>query len=203
MPLLELDQSKVLTAADLRLLNRKLAAIDSGFRKQMAKDAKQVGREAESIIKSALPTSSPFGASNSRGRLAWNHQVNAKGRSLANNATGVAFKTSGSRRSAVTSLVSVKVLAPATVIADIAGRSGRYIDRGFRGSGMTRMYSRNGLMMRHTLNGQGEAMIRKLNSSGGRPSRYAWPAIESHRPRLEAEVRHIIEKYIQIANRGL
>ena len=95
----------------------------------------------------------------------------------------------------------MRVLAPATVLADIAGRSGAFIDKGYKGTGYTREYERNGVVMKHKLNGQGRKMIAHLDSQGGRPSRYAWPAVESDRPRLIAKMQEIIDRYIAIANR--
>jgi hypothetical protein len=191
--------AKDVLVSDVRALQKRLIEIDPDLRKQLMREAKSVGRQAETIIKSAIPTVSPLRASNSSGRLAWDHQVNAKGVSMAANKTMVQFRTSRSSSISVTSLVSVKVMAPMTVIADIAGRSGRAIGKGYRGSGVTRPFMRNGVMVTMRLNGQGDGMIKKLGSKG---SRYAWPAIEKDKARLESEVRVILEKYIAIANRG-
>lgn len=191
--------AKDINVQDIRALQKRLKAIDPDLRKMLLRDAKAVGKVAESAIKSAIPMTSPLRASNSRGRLAWNRQQDRNGRVLAPNKTSVQFRTSTSGRSAKTSLVRVKVEAPMTVIADIAGRSGRAIGRGYKGSGFSREFSRNGTMVRMRLNGQGEGMIRKL---GPGASRYAWPAIIDDKPRLENEVRKIIDRYTTIANRG-
>jgi hypothetical protein len=184
---------------DVRTLQKKLKAIDPDLRKQLMRDAKNVGKRAESKIKSAIPTISPLRASNSVGRLSWNRQVNGKGQMLAANKTAVQFRTSGSGNAVKTSLVSVKVLAPMTVIADIAGRSGRAMDQGYKNSGYSRDFMRNGVMVRMRLNGQGAGMVKKLGSGA---SRYAWPALIQDKPMLEYEVRAIINKYTSIANRG-
>jgi hypothetical protein len=97
------------------------------------------------------------------------------------------------------SLVSVRVVAPMTVIADIAGRSGSWVGKGNKSLGMSRPYKdRYGNIRIHRLNGQGEAMIAGL---GGRGSRYAWPAFESNQGRLSDNVFAVVEKYAAIANR--
>ena len=191
--------AKDVLVSDARALQKRLMEIDPDLRKQLMREAKAVGRVAESAIKSAIPTVSPLRATNSGGRMSWDHQVTGKGQSVAANKTMVQFRTSRSSSIAVTSLVSVKVMAPMTVVADIAGRSGNAIGRGYRGSGYTRPFMRNGVMVTMRLNGQGEGMIKKLGSKG---SRYAWPAIEQDKARLESEVRVVLEKYIAIANRG-
>jgi hypothetical protein len=191
--------SRDILVTDVRQLQRKLKEIDPNLRKHLLRDVKGVGKKAESKIKSAIPTISPLRASNSSGRLAWNSQVNSKGQMVAANKTQVQFRTSGSGRSATTSLVAVKVVAPMTIIADIAGRSGRAMNQGYRGSGYTRQFMRNGVMVRMRLNGQGDGMIKKL---GGGASRFVWPALIQDKPQLEAEVRAVLDRYMAIANRG-
>jgi hypothetical protein len=187
-------------ASDLRKLQKVLKDIDPELRKQLMRDAKAVGKEAESIVKPALPTNAPLSGMRTSGAYGWNTQER-KGKRTAPNKTEVRFRTAtgGNTIGGTTSLVSVRVVAPMTVISDIAGRSGSYVGRGDKGSGYSKPYTdRFGNIRRHKLNGQGQAMIDGL---GGRGSRYAWPAIESSKARLEASVRDVVQKYVQIANR--
>ena len=176
--------------------------IDPDLRKQFMRDAKTIGRQAEQLIKPMLPTTAPLSGMNySGGRLGWNSQVGKSG-VVAANKTMVQFRTAtgGNTRGGTSSLVSVKVVAPMTVIADIAGRSGSRVGRGSKGDGFSAAFTdRYGNLVRHRLNGQGEGMISKL---GGRGSRFAWPAIEQHKSQLEADVEAIVKKYVEIANRG-
>lgn len=186
-------------ASDIRNLQRALKAIDPELRKQLVRDAKAVGKEAESIVKPALPTTAPLKGMNTNGAYGWNHQER-KGKRTAPNKTEVRFRTStgGNTRGGTTSLVSVRVVAPMTVISDIAGRSGSWIGKGDKGSGYSKPYTdRYGNIKRHRLNGQGEAMVSRL---GGRGSRYAWPAIASRKASLESKVQAVVEKYSAIAN---
>ena len=187
-------------ASDLRKLQRVLKDIDPELRKQLMRDAKAVGKEAESIVKPALPTNAPLSGMRTSGAYGWNTQER-RGKRTAPNKTEVRFRTAtgGNTIGGTTSLVSVRVVAPMTVISDIAGRSGSWVGRGDRGSGYSKPYTdKYGNIRRHKLNGQGQAMIDGL---GGRGSRYAWPAIESSKARLEASVRDVVQKYVQIANR--
>ena len=188
-------------ASDLRKLQRVLKDIDPELRKQLLRDAKAVGKEAESIVKPALPTTSPLSFKRpSQGAYGWNTQER-RGKRIAPNKTEVRFRTAtgGNTAGGTTSLVSLRVVAPMTVIADIAGRSGSWVGKGNKGSGYSRPYTdKYGNIRTHKLNGQGQALIEGL---GGRGSRYAWPAIESSKARLEASVRDVVQKYVQIANR--
>lgn len=193
-----LKKSDILVS-DMRILQKRLREIDPELRKQLVRDAKSVGKKAQSIIKPAIPTTAPLsGMGKSHGSFGWNTQ-SYKGKTIPANTTQVRFRTSSGGSARTTSLVSVRVPAPTTVIADIAGRSGRYVGKGYKGTGYSRVYTdRWGNLRRHRLNGQGEAMIRGL---GGRGSRFLWPSIERQRPALEAEVQKIINNYIEVVNR--
>jgi len=168
------------------------------------RDAKDVGKVGQSLVQPALPTVAPLSGMNySGGFFGWNNQQSKKGR-VPPTRVSVSFRTSQGKDAKAmglqtTSLVSVRVVAPMTAITDIAGRSGKSVGKGFKGTGYSRPYTdRYGNIRRHKLNGQGEALIRGL---GGRGSRYAWPAFESQQGRLSAEVLAIVQKYSIIANR--
>lgn len=187
-------------ASDIRKLQRALKDIDPELRRQFLRDAKAVGKEAESYVKPALPTVAPLSGMNTRGAYGWNSQER-KGKKIAPNKTEVRFRTAtgGNTIGQTTSLVSVRVVAPMTVIADIAGRSGSWVGKGNRGTGYSRTYrDRYGNLKRHRLNGQGEAMISGL---GGRGSRFAWPSLLDRKANLEAKVQGVVRKYEAIANR--
>jgi hypothetical protein len=185
--------------SDVRLLQKRLREIDPELRKQLVRDAKGVGKKAQSIIKPAIPSVAPLsGMMKSRGSFGWNTQ-SYKGKPIPANTTQVRFRTSSGGGARVTSLVSVRVPAPMTVIADLAGRSGAYVGQGYKGTGYSRTYTdRWGNLRRHRLNGQGEGMIREM---GGRGSRFLWPSIERQRPALDKEVQQVINRYIEIVNR--
>jgi hypothetical protein len=188
-------------ASDLRNLQRVLKEINPELRTQLVRDAKAVGKEAESIVKPALPTASPLSHKRpSHGAYGWDTQTR-KGKRVAPNKTEVRFRTAsgGNTRGMTTSLVSLRVVAPMTVIADIAGRSGSWVGKGNKGSGYSRPYTdRYGNIKRHKLNGQGEGLLKGL---GGKGSRYAWPALEGRKAVLESKIQKIVEKYSDIANR--
>lgn len=194
-----------ISVQDVRALQKRLKEIEPELRTMLVREAKGVGREAQTLIKNAIPKTTPLWATNSRGRLSWDYQQNKNGFVAADH-TLVQFRTSVGSMSrklgkSTTSLVRVKVDAPMTVIADIAGRSGRAIGRGYKGSGYSRPFVRNGSVVRMRINGQGVGMIGKLDRSLGRPSRFVYPSIEGGRARWEAEIKQILKKYEAIANR--
>lgn len=201
---------KDILVSDIRELQKRLREIDPELRKQLVRDAKAVGKKADAIIKPALRDIDPLSGMknpNNQGRMAWNRQQAKVGKSLRMvrpDATQVQFRTSTGTMARkmgqqTTSLVRVRVLAPLSVIMDMAGRGGgRFFDKGYQGSGYTRPFMREGKQVRMRLNGQGRGMVNQLGASA---SRYVWPAIESRKPSLEAEVRSIIQRYEVIASR--
>jgi hypothetical protein len=202
--------SRDILVTEVRALQKALREIDPELRKQLVRDAKGVGKKADAIIKPALRDIAPLSGMvrpNNNGRLAWNHQQAKVGKSLRSvrtDTTQVQFRTSTgdrARKSGIqtTSLVRVRILSPLAVIMDMAGRGGfSGFNRGYQGSGYTRPFMRDGRQVRMRLNGQGRGMIGQLNASA---SRYVWPAIETRKAGLEAEVRSIIQKYEAIASR--
>jgi len=198
-------------ASDVRALTKKLEAIEPGLRKQLMREAKAVGSKAsESIIKPAIQKIVPLSQSlnpNNTGRLAWNYQMAKVGKSLRRvpaDFTQVQFRTATGQKAkltgvSTTSLVNVRVVAPMVIISDIAGRSNKSTGKGYRGSGYSREFNRNGVMVRVKQNGQGQAMIRNLGSGA---SRYLWPAMIQKKPMIESEIRAILQKYEHIAARG-
>ena len=192
-------------ASDIRGIQRALKEINPELRTQFMREAKSVGKDAASIVKPALPTAAPLSGMNYRGgRYGWDNQKTGKGVKVKANQVTVAFRTSQGKDAKkmglqTTSLVSVKAMAPMTSIVDIAGRSNSWTGKGFKGSGMSRVYrDRYGNLRQHRLNGQGEAMISRL---GGRGSRFAWPAFQGHQKVLSDRVFAVVEKYAAIANR--
>jgi hypothetical protein len=92
----------------------------------------------------------------------------------------------------------------------MAGRSGRSVGAGYRGSGRTRPTvrtykdgSQSVMFTKPATRKAGEAFIRNLNNRiGNRPSRMAWKAVEKSLPRLSRDVQFVIDKWSIIASRG-
>ena len=59
----------------------------------------------------------------------------------------------------------------------------------------SRSYTRNGETRRHTVNGQGDAMIAKLSTEFGKPGRFAWIRVLKRKPEIEGKVQNIADDY--------
>lgn len=205
---------KDLTVTDVRELQRRLKSIDPKLRTQLVRDAKKAGEPVQSAIKSRLSAVTPLSGM-TRGRLNWNSSIDAKGKAHKTDDVKLEFRTRSTGRSEITSLVRVRVASPAVVMADMAGKSGRFMGAGYKGSGMTREYSYKGGTRRHRVDGfgvknpkrqykysrQGDALLANL---GGSASRYAWPSAESKIPAVRANIEAILRKaYDDINRKGL
>jgi hypothetical protein len=171
-----------------RELHRRLDAVDPELRKAMVRDAKLAAKPLQTGIKSAIPTVSPLSGANNSGRLGYNVGKPA-------NSVSVNYRTSRSKNRAITPLLRVKVNSPIVALMDYAGRK----PKGQLKS-MTREYPYKGGTRKHRVNGQGDAMIDRLNSIR-RASRFAWPAAERTLPAIQAQVQGILDRASQRINR--
>lgn len=182
-----------ISVTDIRELQKRLKAIDPKLRTALVRDSKKAAAPTVSAIKSAIGSVTPnSGMLRPGARLNWNNAIDGKGR--VHNALDVKpqFRTSSSGRSDTTNLVRVKVGNPAVTLADMGGRSGRYVNAGYKGSGFTREYSYKGGTRRHRVNGQFRGIETKI---GGSASRFVYPAAE----KSLGQVRQAIEKILRDA----
>ncbi len=159
--------------SNIRDLNRRLASIEPTLTRQLQKEAKLAAKPVQAAIVNAIPSSAPRRGMNHNGRTSWNNSVNYKGQVVPPKSVTIAFRSSGSRKANITSLVRVQANSPAVAIVDTAQR-GRIP--------------------------QGEVFVRGL---GGQPSRYVWPAAMRALPAVQAEVRMVLDRYSEIASRRI
>lgn len=185
---------------DIRQLQRRLRDIEPGLRTQFMRDIKQIAFEPNKAIKNAIPSIPPLSGMAGDSRVSWGKGKPAK-------STTVRFRTASSSKSLTTTLLSIRVNSIATSIADMAGRSGRSVGRGYRGSGYTREFvkrRRDGstyLVRRRTTAAAGRKFISNLNEdTGNTASRFAWKSVENNLPALNRRVGQIVKKYERIAN---
>ena len=102
-----------------------------------------------------------------------------------------------------TTLLRIKVNSPATVLADMAGRSGRFVGAGYRSSGFSREFQRNGrTIRRRTTREGGEKFIESLNAKIGKSaSRFVWPSAESALPAVRQAVDRRLQEAFTLINR--
>lgn len=189
-----------LLVTNFREMQAELVKIDKGLRAEMIREAKAVVRPAAADVKSAINAFREPSGTHTNGRLGWNHQMTKRGGRVRPDKVQIQFRTGRSRDVKVVSLVAIKVPAPMTVIADMSGRSGRYVGAGYQGSGYSALITKGSVTYRYKLNGQGDALIRALNR-GGRPSRMVYPAVEKDKPQMQMKISMILTKYANIVNR--
>ena len=171
-----------------------LNQLEPGLKNAMVKEMRVVAAPAITAIKAAIPKVNPFESkvrpvSNTRGRLGW-------GVGRKPDEVKFSFKTKASKKFAVTSLASLRVNSPATALADVAGK----------GSGVPRRtvtdsYSWKGQTRSHRVTTQGKSMIRHLKKNN--QNNFVYPGVEKSLPRVQAEIKLILEKYAAKVNRKL
>lgn len=201
---------------DIRDLQKKLKSIEPDLRTRFMREVKDIGKEPQQAIKQAIPTTPPFSGldPNGRGRnasLQWG-KVTKGAKAGGAQSTTIRFRTQAGGKSLNATLLSIRLNSAATSVADMAGRSGRSIGRGYKGSGRTkptvRTYSdgsQSVTFTRPATRKQGEAFIRNLNKGKGisnTPSRMAWKAVEKNLPSLSKKVQFVVDKWSITASRG-
>lgn len=182
---------------DVRNLQKRLKALDPELRKMLLREAKAPAKPIQAAVRSRLGAVSPPSGMK-RGRLNWNASVDGKGRVHSATDVKIEFRTKSSGFSNTTSLVRIRAASPAVAMADMAGKSGSYIDAGYKGTGITRQYRYRNGTRHHRVNGQGRALIRAL---GGSASRFVYPAAETALPQARREVEQVLAKYANLVNR--
>ena len=175
---------------EVRELQKRLAAIEPRLRTQFVRDIKKVGKPLESQIKVGIGTIEPLsGMRKDTGRLGW-------GVGVAPDKTLIQFRTSMGGKSLTTSLLRIKVQSPATVLVDMAGRSGRYVGQGRRNDNATPSEKR-----RNANPAKGAAFIRSLNEKNGKSaSRRIWPSAEQSLPAIRREVEVVLANAFRFVN---
>lgn len=179
------NKSDGVTITDFRAIRRELGKIEPGLRREFDKSIREIAKPAQNILKGAIPTSPPLSGFNHNGRTAWR----------ASNPKSVKIYKPRSGRNKgklTTTLVGLRVMSAAVTLADMAGRSGAY----FGGKGVTRQYARNGRTRSHKISrNTGAQFSYSLNERlGMRPSRFAWPSVESKLADIEKEIDKVIRK---------
>ncbi len=180
---------------DVRELQKRLKAIEPRLRTELMRDVKKVAKPLESDIKASIPSVAPLsGMAKDKGRLGWGNGVSPQ-------KTLIQFRTGGSGgKSLTTSLVRVKVSSPGTVLADMAGRSGRFVGEGRRNDNAT-----PSLKKRNASPAKGAAFVRSLNTAMGHgASRMVWPAADRSRDMVRISIETVLRvAYNKINQKGL
>lgn len=217
-----------LQLANLVELERELKNIGPQVLRQFKTDAKKVGKPAVTAVRKTfrdIGSRGPLGAPKRwgrlydrmytrNGRISWEAARKVGGRSgidvnYKNRKEGKALSDLQAARDGTVSIVRIRVRAPAFIVADMAGKS----NSATRAGGLTKEYKINafgkGVITRqHTINPWNvNNWLNKLNSKAkggqGKPSRYAYPAIEKHSPDFQANMQDVLRSAVNKINRRL
>ena len=196
---------------DAKPVLKALNQLEPGLRKQMLREMKEITKPAVNEIKSIIPSTAPMSGmsvprvgtsvegrnfnNNGEGRLSWTGGK-YKNKVIAPDNVIPRFSSGRSRKSTVTSLFGIWLRSPGVSMVATAGKgSGR------AKYATTREYPYKGGVRRHRNNGQGEAFIRKVKSSG--LYNFFYKAGDASVPGMEGEVKLVWEKYSKIVSRRL
>jgi hypothetical protein len=208
--LLTSKDGKPYSVYEIRRLQKRLKEIQPSLRTEFMREVKSIGKEPEKAIRDAIPNQSPLsGMSKPNSSLVWG-KVTKGSKSGGAKATTIRFRTQAGGRSLTATLLGIRVNSAASSVADMAGRSGNYIGKGYKGSGRSkpirRTYADGSQSLEFTRQATrkgGDAFVRNLNSAlGNRPSRMAWKAVEKNLPKLSKSVQFVIDKWAIKYSRG-
>lgn len=195
----------VLSFTDYKRLIDVMKQIKPEMVKQLRKDFRRIGRPVVKGIKSKIPTTAPLsGMVTKVGRLSWSITMN---QSREVKSVVVRDRKRAPRsKYPIVGLVQAVVRAAPTALADMAGRSGRYVDS----KDITREYDYTGPQRgkpagqlgrrKHKIRGQGRAMIQKLGSRG---SRFVYPGAEASLPQAKVEMQAAVNDAVNNVNNML
>jgi hypothetical protein len=194
---------------DAKPILRALNELEPGLKKQMLREMKGITKPAITEIKKVIPDTAPMsgmslnrttragGGSNSNptGRLSWDGGKYKNAVIKPDNVIPK-FSSGRSRRSSVTSLFGIWLRSPGVSMVATAGRGS-----GVSKYATTREYDYKGGRRSHRNNGQGQALIARVKSSG--LYNFFYKAGEKKIPSMETEVKLTWEKYSKLVSRRL
>lgn len=204
---------------DYNDLIRELNRIQPTLVKGLQKDYKRIAKPVQTAVKTGIPVAPPTSGIHHKnpqrnrsgfypvvmpGRVTWGANYQNKSRPVRSvfietPAVSKASRTMKRFGTGAFSVARLRVNNAAVVLADMAGSSGKYIDKYPRTREYDYSRSKTG-KRRHRINGQGRAMIRAL---GGKPSRFAWPGANKALPKAKAETKTVLAKAFTVINRRM
>jgi hypothetical protein len=206
---------------DYRDLMRALNKVEPGLSKKVRAEARRVAEPLRREIKAGIPKTAPLskplkggGMVTPIGRLSW-----GRGKP----ADSAVFDTRAPRKMKdKTSLIKIKVGSPATVMADMMGRSGRWVNAkpiatGTKSNTATYVtrdgrviegyrytyHTKQGAVIggrQHRIRNQGRGLIKALGSQG---SRWVWKSAERGLPAAKRAVSQVMQDAIVLVNESL
>lgn len=209
---------------DYEELIRELNRIQPTLVSQLRKEYRQIAKPVQAAVKANIPINPPTSGVHKKkpqknpsgfyprvipGRLSWG--ANSQNKMKPARSVGIqTISATKARRSLkynrmkAVAIARLKVDNAATVMADLAGTSRKYINK----KSVTREYdySRSATGKRiHRINGQGESMIQALDRKrdGGRRSRYVYPAANDAIPSMLPKMDSALKRAYNIVNQRM
>lgn len=193
-------EKNALVVTDYRDLIRTIKAVEPTLMKDLRRNIREIAAPAQSAVKQNIPQVSPLSGMIRvhHGTKTWNYGSPAR-------TVLIDFRApKRSNKPGFSTLGRLRVTSVGTAIADMAGRSGKHIDRYTATKPYMYRYYRNGQAIDaprvHRINGQGRRMIDKLNERKGTASRFAWPAFEKIQPEVRAKAMLSIRRTFDLLN---
>jgi hypothetical protein len=196
------DATMSLDITDYRKMMVTVRKIEPTLIKQMRSDIRDIASPIRDDIKSAIPSTRPLsGMVTKVGRLSWTKTMNTA-RPL-KSVTIESFRKINTKYT-MYSLARLRVWSAAVVMADMAGRSGTWVNKRAVTREYDYTYHKDGAEIigkrKHRINGQGVALINRLNGFGKSASRFVWPAAERSLPHAKLEIRRSLERAYGMLN---
>lgn len=200
------DYGSVLVISDYNWLLKSLTQINKDLPKQLKRDYREAAKPVQSDIKKAI-ASNRLGRNNAMrgfrqrvvpGRLAWG---------VGKPATSAIIRVPRpySRRGSL-AIASISVGSPATVLADMAGKSNRYTNR----NQYTRVYAysraKSGQRTHEITPIGSRKFISNLNKrfgTAGEASRVIYPAADKGTPGAQQEIANSTDRAVALINREI
>jgi hypothetical protein len=208
-----------ISITDYRVLVRQLNNIDPKLYKDLRSDMKRISKPMAKAVRSSIPKTAPLGQRKDlrrggsspgfvhSGRLAWGkaQRLNIDSDFKFYPAASVYVQTPRLKKPKLgktRSILRVRVNNAATVMADMAGRAGKYKDGGFSREHEINLFGKGIVKRRYRVNGQGRGLVANLDRRYGRKaSHFAWGAAEKTLPATQSAVVDRINVSILEINR--
>lgn len=200
------DYQATVVISDYKRIIRELNKIEPTLVTELRKDLKKVAETPRKAVRGNISSQPPIRGMKRKlspvGKT-WNTRRNARTVTIKTRspkrAVGFGTKDAG--------VIQLVISSPATIIADMAGRGNMkasidgqktawYVYPMAKG---TTENTRPG-QRRHTVNGQGKAMIDAL---GGSPSRFVYPAVEKAMPETASAINEVLGEAVTLIERNI
>lgn len=185
---------KAILITDYRDMIKTINQVQPTLIKDLKKNIRSIAAPAQSAVKQRIPSVAPLSGMMRvhHGTKTWNYGAPAK-------SVLIDVRNSGKpNKKGYITLGRLRVRSVGTVLADMSGRSGKYVDKWTATKPYMYRYYKNGQAIdaprAHRINGQGARMIDKLNERKGTASRFAWPAFEQAQPEIRAKAQLAIRR---------